>query len=328
MRGTPDGYLLALNADTGALLWARHVAKPGRRRDVHDGARDLRGSRAHRTGRQREQPAGLGRRVPRGRRIAGVALQHRAETGRARLRHLEEPERDSRRRRLGVDDVRDRHRERRHARRRDEPVARSAGAPPAGRQPLHELRRRPRRAHRQAALASSARAQRLARLGRDACHADVHHDDQRRDAPRDHHGRQGRHAARDRPRHASGAVRDAGDDARERRDPRVVLAAPRVPRRARRQPVERPGLQPGHERALRARGGLVRDVLVVRAGPLHSGQELHGRQDRSRSAVEIAGLAHRGRCVDRRREVEVPLAAADGGGGHDDGRQSRARPAS
>jgi alcohol dehydrogenase (cytochrome c) len=26
VRGTPDGYLLALNADTGALLWARHVA--------------------------------------------------------------------------------------------------------------------------------------------------------------------------------------------------------------------------------------------------------------------------------------------------------------
>jgi alcohol dehydrogenase (cytochrome c) len=28
VRGTPDGYLLALNADTGALLWARHVATP------------------------------------------------------------------------------------------------------------------------------------------------------------------------------------------------------------------------------------------------------------------------------------------------------------
>jgi alcohol dehydrogenase (cytochrome c) len=28
VRGTPDGYLLALNADTGAMLWARQVAKP------------------------------------------------------------------------------------------------------------------------------------------------------------------------------------------------------------------------------------------------------------------------------------------------------------
>jgi alcohol dehydrogenase (cytochrome c) len=28
IRGTPDGYLLALNADTGTLLWARQVAKP------------------------------------------------------------------------------------------------------------------------------------------------------------------------------------------------------------------------------------------------------------------------------------------------------------
>jgi len=27
-RGTPDGYLFALNAETGALLWARQVAKP------------------------------------------------------------------------------------------------------------------------------------------------------------------------------------------------------------------------------------------------------------------------------------------------------------
>ncbi len=29
IRGTPDGYLLALNADTGVQLWARQVAKPG-----------------------------------------------------------------------------------------------------------------------------------------------------------------------------------------------------------------------------------------------------------------------------------------------------------
>ena len=28
IRGTPDGYLIALNADTGAPLWARQVAKP------------------------------------------------------------------------------------------------------------------------------------------------------------------------------------------------------------------------------------------------------------------------------------------------------------
>jgi alcohol dehydrogenase (cytochrome c) len=28
LRGTPDGYLLALNAETGAFLWARQVAKP------------------------------------------------------------------------------------------------------------------------------------------------------------------------------------------------------------------------------------------------------------------------------------------------------------
>ena len=65
----------------------------GRGRNVHDGAGDVRGSRPHRSRRQREQPAGLGRRVPRHRRIAGVALQHGPEAGRAWLRDVEEPER-------------------------------------------------------------------------------------------------------------------------------------------------------------------------------------------------------------------------------------------
>ena len=103
MRGTPDGYLIALNADTGAPLWARQVAKPAEGETFTMAPRGLRGSRADRSGRQREQPAGLGRRVPRRRRIAGVALQHRAEAGRARLRDVEEPEGNSggRRRRSG-----------------------------------------------------------------------------------------------------------------------------------------------------------------------------------------------------------------------------------
>ena len=134
-------------------------------------------------------------------------------------------------------------------------------------------------------------------------------------------GGQGRDASRAGPRHAQGGLRDARHDARERRYSGVVLAAQSLPRRPRRQPVERSRVQSRHQPALRAGRGLVRDVLGVRAGPVHSGQALHGRQDRSRSAREGARLAHRGRRVDRRREMEVPVAASDGGGGHHDGRQ-------
>ena len=65
VRGTPDGYLLALNAETGAPLWARQVAKPAEGETFTHGAGRLRGPGADRTRRQREQPAGLGRRVPR-----------------------------------------------------------------------------------------------------------------------------------------------------------------------------------------------------------------------------------------------------------------------
>ena len=50
-------------------------------------------------------------------------------------------------------------------------------------------------------------------------------------------------------------------------------AAARVSWRARRQPVERSRVQPRHQPALRAGGRLVRDVLGVRAGALHPGQD-------------------------------------------------------
>jgi glucose dehydrogenase len=52
--------------------------------------------------------------------------------------------------------------------------------------------------------------------------------------------------------------------------------------------------------------------------------KLYMGQERSRPARESAGLAHRRRRVDRRGEMEVQVNASDGGGGHDDGRQSGA----
>ena len=221
----------------------------------------------------------MGRRVPSRGRVAGLAVQHRAETRRAGVRDVEEPEGDPDGRRRGVDGVRARYRERRPAHRRDQPVARSAGAPQAGGQPLHQLDRRARRAHRQAAVASAARAQRFARLGCHARDADLQRDDQRRDAAAGGDRGQGRHAARARSRNASRPVRDADDDARERGDAGDHDAAARLSRRARRESVERARVQPRHEPSLRAGGGLVRDVLGVRAGPVHPGQAVHGRQD-------------------------------------------------
>ena len=57
-----------------------------------------------------------------------------------------------------------------------------------------------------------------------------------------------------------------------------------------------PAYNPRHEPALRAGGRLVRDVLVVRAGPLHSRQAVHGRHD----AISI-----------RRRKAQGWLTAVD-----------------
>ena len=54
------------------------------------------------------------------------------------------------------------------------------------------------------------------------------------------------------------------------------------------------------------------------------GKILHGGERRSRPAGEGAGLGHRDRRLDRRGEVEVPLAAPDGRLGDDHGRQPAA----
>jgi alcohol dehydrogenase (cytochrome c) len=52
VRGTPDGYLLALNAETGSLLWARQVAKPADGETFSMAPMIFRGSGSHRSRRQ------------------------------------------------------------------------------------------------------------------------------------------------------------------------------------------------------------------------------------------------------------------------------------
>src|SRR5438874_2370124 len=88
-----------------------------RRRDLRDGAGRLRGSRADRAGAERAQRPGMGRRISRLRWHTGLAVQHRAEAGRAGVRHVEESEGDPDGRQRRVDVVCARHRERRSSRR-------------------------------------------------------------------------------------------------------------------------------------------------------------------------------------------------------------------
>ena len=64
VRGTPDGYLVSLNAADGTLLWARRVAKSEDGETFSMAPLVFEDLGDHRPGRQREQPAGLGGRVP------------------------------------------------------------------------------------------------------------------------------------------------------------------------------------------------------------------------------------------------------------------------
>ena len=117
--------------------------------------------------------------------------------------------------------------------------------------------------------------------------------------------------------------RDGGDNAGERRHAGDHDADAGVPWRPRRHRVERSGVQPWHEHALCACRRLVRDVYRLRAGAVHSRQGLHGRPHRTGSAGQSTRLADRDRRDKRRRDMEVPLATPDGRGGDDHGRQRR-----
>jgi alcohol dehydrogenase (cytochrome c) len=65
VRGTTDGFLIALDAENGSLLWERAAADPGsgQGRDVHDGAARVRRSRDCRPCRRGERDQGMDRGV-------------------------------------------------------------------------------------------------------------------------------------------------------------------------------------------------------------------------------------------------------------------------
>jgi alcohol dehydrogenase (cytochrome c) len=109
-------------------------------------------------------------------------------------------------------------------------------------------------------------------------------------------GGEGRHAARCRPRRAPARIRDAGDDARERRGGRHTGRHARVSGCARRRRMERPGVQRADQSAVRAGGGLVRDLQVRRQRPLHSGRDLPGWLVPERS--HEPGVVDGDRCLD------------------------------
>jgi putative pyrroloquinoline-quinone binding quinoprotein len=92
--------------------------------------------------------------------------------------------------------------------------------------------------------ASAARAERLARLGRDARHAAPDNDGQRYNATSRDDDREGRHAPGAGPRDPRRSLRDTRDDARERGDSRDHDATACVSGRARWEPVERTGVHP------------------------------------------------------------------------------------
>ena len=132
--------------------------------------------------------------------------------------------------------------------------------------------------------------------------------------------------ARSIARRIASSVRDAGDHARERgdagdHDRRLRVCPGRARRRSsgtarRTTPARICSTCPRSTGARRSRRS-------SRSGSF-PGKLYMGGTIESRSGREGAGLGHRRRRVDRRREVEVPLAASDGGGGDDDGRQPAA----
>ena len=165
VRGTPDGYLLALNADTGAMLWARQVAKPAEGETFTMAPlvfEDL--ILIGPAGSENNVQGWVG-----AFRLADGSPVWRfntvPETRRARFRDVGHLEGHSVRRRRRVDAFALDTGDRRAARRRDQSVAGSAGALATWRQSLHQLDRRARRAHRQAALAQTARARTIRTTG-------------------------------------------------------------------------------------------------------------------------------------------------------------------
>jgi hypothetical protein len=81
VRGMPDGYLVALDAATGAVLWARSAADTKGGGNVHHAAAYLRGPRSDRARRRRQRRARMDRRVPIDRWYSSVAPRRHAGGG-------------------------------------------------------------------------------------------------------------------------------------------------------------------------------------------------------------------------------------------------------
>ena len=179
----PDGRVIAVNRNNGEIVWDKMVAATnefGSQGTILCRAdrRRRQGDRRQRRGRRED--ARLDRRARRAIRQGALALVRRAEAGRPGQRNLEGHEQrleDRRRRPLADRFLRSRDEAHDLGHRQSGPDLRSAGA--SRRQPLHQLRRRAERRHRQAGLVFPVHAERFLGLRRGRRAHAVRHDDQR-----------------------------------------------------------------------------------------------------------------------------------------------------
>ena len=166
----PDGRVIAVNRDTGEIVWDKMVAATNEfgsqeRFNAAPIAADGKGDRRQRRGRREDARLDRGARRAIGQ--GAVALVRRAEAGRSRQRNLEGHEQrveDRRRRPLADRFLRPRDQAHDLGHRQSGADLRSAGA--SRRQPLHQLRRRAERRHRQAGLVLPVHAERFLGLRR------------------------------------------------------------------------------------------------------------------------------------------------------------------
>ena len=112
------------------------------------------------------------------------------------------------------------------------------------------------------------------------------------------------------------SLRGGRHPSRERRASAHAGGSSRLPRPVGRGSVERAGLQPADQYAVRRFGGLVRHLQEGPPARARSGTELHGRKLYPRSRRAGPGLADRHRCLDRRDSLALPIAPPDAGRGH------------
>ena len=179
----PDGRVIAVNRDNGEIVWDKMVAATnefGSQGAILHRADHRRRQGDRRERRGRREDARLDRGARRAIRQRALALVRRAEARRSRQRNLEGYEQrleDRRRRPLADRLLRSRDEAHHLGHRQSGADLRSAGA--SRRQPLHELRGRAERRHRQAGLVLPVHAERFLGLRRGRRAHAVRHDDRR-----------------------------------------------------------------------------------------------------------------------------------------------------